>query len=198
MLSATRRGVRGEVFTDYAQYEKCMGIAELNWERCKKGQPRIDPYPVSIRSRRNLLAETKRISDIQQLKRAIQQSNELSKQGEDEKASALPDDLLARAVREKRVTWIRILSHHAAVISDSMGDVQRVRKYYEQSLASNPDNPMTLHGLAKTLRRQGETELADQCATKSYRAIQHSESEIDRALLELIIDSWPEFRNPQR
>jgi len=35
----------GEVFTDDEQYEKCMGIAELNWDRCKKGQPRIQPDP---------------------------------------------------------------------------------------------------------------------------------------------------------
>ena len=133
------------------------------------------------------------MSDLEQLKRVIQQSSELSKLGQDEKALNLLDDSLGQAVRENRVMWIRILSHHAAVISDSMGDHSRIRRYYEQSLASNPDNPMALYGLAKALHRQGETELAKEYATKCFRSVQHSESQLDRGLVELIVATWPEF-----
>ena len=46
MLSATRRGVRGEVFTDYAQYEKCMGIAELNWDIYASNNPVANEDPL--------------------------------------------------------------------------------------------------------------------------------------------------------
>jgi len=134
------------------------------------------------------------MSDLDQLKDTIQRSSELSKQGEDEKALALLDDALTRAVLENKTRWIRTLSHHAAVISDSIGDLHRVRRYYEQSLASDPDNSKALYGLANALQRQGETELAKQYATKCYRSIRDSESDLDRALLELVLDGWPEFR----
>lgn len=133
------------------------------------------------------------MSNLEQLKHVIQQSSELSKVGEDEKALALLDDALTRAVRENQVMWVRILSHHAAVISDSIGDLRRVRSYYEQSLASNPENTRSLYGLARALQREGETNLAMQYASKCYESIQNSEDELDRALLELLLDSWPEF-----
>lgn len=35
----------GEIITDDLEYEACMEIAWLNYERCKKGQPRIEPDP---------------------------------------------------------------------------------------------------------------------------------------------------------
>ena len=133
------------------------------------------------------------MSDLERLKLTIQRSSELSRQGQDEEALALLDDSLAQAARENRVMWIRILSHHAAVISESMGDHRRVRHYYEQSLVSNPNNRMALYGLAKALYRQGETELAKQYAAKCYQSIQDSESHLDRALLELVLDTWPEL-----
>lgn len=37
----------GEVFTDDTEYDACMDIALLNWERCTWGQERIDPNPRS-------------------------------------------------------------------------------------------------------------------------------------------------------
>ncbi len=133
------------------------------------------------------------MSDLDQLQDTIQRSSELSKQGEDERALALLDDALTRAVLENRTTWIRILSHHAAVISDSIGDLHRVRRYYEKSLASDPDNSKALYGLANALQRQGETELAKRYATKCYQSIRDSESDLDQALLELVLHGWPEL-----
>jgi hypothetical protein len=35
----------GEHFTDDWEYETCMEVAWLNYQRCKNGQPRIDPDP---------------------------------------------------------------------------------------------------------------------------------------------------------
>jgi hypothetical protein len=54
------------------------------------------------------------MSDLEQLKHVIRQSSELSKLGEDEKALALIDDVLAQAVRENRVMWVRIWSKNSS------------------------------------------------------------------------------------
>jgi len=134
------------------------------------------------------------MTELEQLKRVIKQSSDLSRGGQDLQALALLDESLTLAIRENRAMWIRILSHHAAVISDSMGDAFRVRQYYERSLAANPDNPMALYGLAKALQRLGEAELAKEYATRSYRAVQHNDGALERGLIELIAATWPEIR----
>lgn len=133
------------------------------------------------------------MSEIDQLKQTIQRSSELSKRGKHDEALALLDSALRSAVLENRTTWIRTLSSHAAVISDSVGDLHRVRRYYEQSLASDPDNYRSLYGLANALQRLGETRLARQYAAKCYRAIRGSENELDSALQDLLLEGWPEL-----
>jgi hypothetical protein len=54
---------------------------------------------------------------------------------------------------------------------------------------------MALYGLAKTLQRTGEKELAARYAGKCYDSIQDSKSEFDRALLDMVVANWPELRN---
>jgi tetratricopeptide (TPR) repeat protein len=112
--------------------------------------------------------EETQMSDLERLKRIVQQGGDLSKLGQDEDALVLLDEAITEAVRNNQVMRVRILSHHAAVTSDSIGDRQRVRHYFEQSLASNPNNSRALFGLAKALHREGKTELAKQYADKCY------------------------------
>jgi tetratricopeptide (TPR) repeat protein len=134
------------------------------------------------------------MTDLDGLKSIIKQSSELSKLGQDEKALTLLDDSLIAATQENRTMWIRILAQHAAVISDSIGDVRRVRRYYEQSLAANPDNARALYGLAKALQREGDAERAKEYAVRCYHVLQQGRgSELDRALLELVVAGWPEL-----
>jgi Tfp pilus assembly protein PilF len=133
------------------------------------------------------------MSDIERLKRAIHDSNELWKLGEYKRALKLLDDSIAEAIKENRSSWIRTLSHHAAVIASSAGDLRLVKHYYEQSLAHNPENPRALYGLANVSLEQGETEQAKRYATKCYEAIRQSDDEIDRGLLELLAKQWPEL-----
>ena len=132
--------------------------------------------------------------DKDPLKDILLKSMELSKVGRQEEAFALLDESLSEAVRENRLMWIPILCRHAAVISDSIGNLQRTKHYYEQSLGFDPHDVGSLYGLANALQRQGETQLAKQYASKCFQSIQHSEKELDRAVLELILKSWPEFR----
>jgi len=105
---------------------------------------------------------------IDHLRRVIDQSSELSKQGNNPKALELLDDEIARAVRESRGIWTSTLSRHASAIADQMGDLGLVRRYRELCLAHDPDNPLTLLSLAEVLDRQGEDTLAKEYAVKSY------------------------------
>ncbi len=65
-----------------------------------------------------------KVMEIDLLKSVINGSSELSKQGQNEKALRLLDDSIAEAIRTNRSMWIRVLSRHAAAISDSMGDLR--------------------------------------------------------------------------
>jgi Tfp pilus assembly protein PilF len=133
------------------------------------------------------------MSDLDQLKGIIQQSHKLSRQGHPAKGLALLDDSLSRAVQENRVAWIRTLCRHAAVISDAMGNQQQATNYYKKSLASNPNDPVALYGLAQALRRQGETVAAKECASKCYRVVLHTEAPVRQLLMEMILEDWPEL-----
>jgi len=135
------------------------------------------------------------MSSLEQLRLAVNSSSELWKAGAHEKALKLLDDAIAAAIKEKDSSSIRTLSQHAAVMANWVGDLRRVRYYYEQSLAYNPENPMALYGLARVSAEEGEHDLAKRYAARCYQAVLHSDDEIDRGLLELIAKQWPELRS---
>jgi hypothetical protein len=130
---------------------------------------------------------------IDRLKGIINESSELSKQGNNSKALDLLDDEIALAIRQSRGTWVCTLSRHASVIADQMGDLGLVRRYREQCLAHDPDNPLTLLSLAEVLDRQGEDALAKEYAVKSYQLSVRRDTELDRAVVESISKQWPEI-----
>lgn len=134
------------------------------------------------------------MSEVDQLKSVVNESSELSRLGENQKALKLLDDSIAQAMRENRSRWVQVLSRHAAVISDQMGDLGLARNYREQCLACDPDDPLALYTLADVLSRQGHPDLAKDYAVKSYQLAANSEEEDDRALIELIAKRWPEIR----
>ena len=45
------------------------------------------------------------------------------------------------------------------------------------------------------LLRQGETQAAEQYARKAYELSAHEDTEIDRALAEMILKQWPEIEH---
>ncbi|HSY64350.1 MAG TPA: hypothetical protein VK829_07110 [Terriglobales bacterium] len=131
---------------------------------------------------------------IDRLKNAINNSSELSERGQNRKALTLLDDEIAHAVGENKNIWVCTLSRHASVIADQMGDLGLVRRYRELCLAHDPDNPLTLLGLAEVLDRQGEKALAKDYAIRSYQlSAQRGTPELDCAVMESISKQWPEI-----
>jgi len=119
---------------------------------------------------------------------------DLLERDEHQEALKLLDESIAEAIQQRQISWIHILCHHAAVISNFMGDLQLEKHYYEQSLASNAENPMALYGLAKIAREQGELEIARQYAERCHKAIVEGDDEIVKAgLLDLVVMHWPEL-----
>ena len=99
-----------------------------------------------------------------QYKGVMSASTKLVRQNDNEGALRLLDDAIAVAIRENESQWVLTLSHHAAVISNFLGDLSLVKHYYEQSLALNPENPRALSGLADVAKEQGELKLAKEYA----------------------------------
>ena len=132
------------------------------------------------------------MADLDLLKDAIGQSNELWKRGQHQEALKILDDSIAKAKQENRGLWVKILSRHASVISGSLGDLGLERRYCEQVLAYQPDDALALFGLADVLFRQSQPDLAKRYAAKSYALVAHSNTDMDRGLAELLTKKWPE------
>ena len=125
---------------------------------------------------------------------AMSNSVRLMERDEHQEALKLLDESIAEAIQERQISWIHILCHHAAVISNFMGNLQLEKHYYEQSLAFNAENPMALYGLAKIAREQGELEIARRYAGRCHKAIVEGDDEIAKAgLLDLVLVHWPEL-----
>ncbi len=133
------------------------------------------------------------MTEIDRIKRVVQESNEYSRTGENAKALKLLDESIAEAIRENDGRRVRVLSRHAAVISDHSGDLALVRRYCEQSLAYSPDDAFVRYSLADALLRQGQAEEGKQYAISSYKLSVQQGSERARSLVELILKRWPEL-----
>jgi hypothetical protein len=121
---------------------------------------------------------------------AISSSAKLSPEDGD-KALRLLDDAIELAISEHENRWVLTLSHHAAVISNFLGKAELVKRYYQQSLASNPDNSRALYGLAIVAKQQGELELAKDYAVRCHKALLSGDDFLRDAQLELLLKHWP-------
>ena len=127
---------------------------------------------------------------------AMSASTKLMQQGDNEKALQLLDDVIAMAISENEDRWVLTLSHHAAVISNFLGNLPRVKHYYEKSLEFNPENPRALYGLADVAKEQGELELAKQYAARCYKALIEGDDFLKKERLETLLKKWPEISQP--
>jgi len=125
-------------------------------------------------------------------KDAMSASTKLMQQDENEEALRLLDDAIAMAVSESENQWVLTLSHHAAVISNFLGNLSLVKHYYQKSLAFNPENPRALSGLADVAKEQGELELAKEYAVRCYKALMEGDDFLKDARLEMLLKKWPE------
>jgi Tfp pilus assembly protein PilF len=125
---------------------------------------------------------------------AISKSVELEKRGEHAPAVELSDEAIAGAIRDGDVRWIRTLCHHAAIMSRSAEDRASAKRYYEQSLASDPENARALYGLAAIALHESDPVTARQYATRCHMSMLRSDDEILKAsLLDLIEKNWPDL-----
>jgi hypothetical protein len=131
------------------------------------------------------------MADLDLLKDAVDQSTKLWMSGQHREALELLDKWIARAKSEDRDIWVKVLSMHACLISDSINDLGRTKQYCEDVLAREPDNPLALSALADVLFRQGETDLAKRYAVKSYALVANSSTQEGRGLFELLTKKWP-------
>ena len=106
----------------------------------------------------------------------------------------LLDEAIAEAIRDDDIRRVRTLCHHAASVSRFNGDWVSVKRYYEQSLACDPENARALYGLAAVALHEGDPVTARQYATRCYTSILCSDDEILKlGLLDLIVKNWPEL-----
>jgi len=130
-------------------------------------------------------------------KDAVSSSTKLSQQGDNDEALRLLDGAITMASKENERQWVLTLSHHAAVISNFLGNLSRVKHYYQQSLAFNPENPRALSGLADVAKQEGELELASEYAARCYKALMEGDDFLKGARLEALLKKWPEVARPK-
>jgi len=124
---------------------------------------------------------------------AMTASTKLTQQNDNEEALRLLDDAIAMAISENENQMVLTLSHHAAVISNFLGNLSQVKHYYEKSLEFNPENPRALFGLADVAKEQGELELAKEYAARYYKALMEGDDFLRDSRLERLLKKWPEL-----
>jgi|SRR5438477_4997115 len=124
----------------------------------------------------------------------ITKSVELEKRGEHAPAMELLDEAIAGAIADGDVRWIRTLCHHASIISRFTENRASAKRYYEQSLAADPENARALYGLASIALDEGDPVTARQYATRCRTSVFRSDDEIlKQGLLDLLAKNWPEL-----
>jgi tetratricopeptide (TPR) repeat protein len=127
---------------------------------------------------------------------AMSATTKLMQQDRNEEALRLLDDAITVAMSENESRWVLTLSHHAAVISNFLGNLKLEKRYYQQSLSFNPENPRALLGLANVSEEQGEPELAKSYAARCYKALTDGDDFLKDSLLERLLNKWPEVLPP--
>lgn len=156
----------------------------------------LNPSPRKTCWRRMLkfLSAVTTMDNFEQVRRAVNGSVELWRLGKQQQALKLLNDAIADSIRDKAGRSVCTLCHHAAVLCQSAGAVGMVKHYYEQSLTHSPENPRALYGLAKVALEQGNADLAEAYAKRSYAATVQEDDEIAKhGLLDLIALHWPEI-----
>jgi tetratricopeptide (TPR) repeat protein len=127
---------------------------------------------------------------------AMSATTKLMQQDRNEEALRLLDGAITVAMSENESRWVLTLSHHAAVISNFLGNLKLEKRYYQQSLSFNPENPRALLGLANVSEEQGEPELAKSYAARCYKALTDGDDFLKDSLLERLLNKWPEVLPP--
>jgi hypothetical protein len=95
---------------------------------------------------------------------------------------------------QDRKLRMRLLGGFAAVTAAQIGDLKTERRYCEERLAYNPEDPMALYHMADCLARQGETDEARRRAADCRKAASLKGDEIGKGIVELIEKQFPELK----
>ena len=139
------------------------------------------------------MSDTKDYQPWHRYSDAITASAKLA-QADGDKALRLVDDAIAVAINENDNLWVVKLDHHAAVIATFLGKTELSKRYYQESLALSPENPVALYGLAKAAKDEGDFGLAKEFAASCHTALMEGEDFLRDArleTLETLLKDWP-------
>ena len=143
-------------------------------------RPTVNQSPAEAEQGRQLVETVRRVGD-------------LVSRGDGPSALQLLDDFMGEPGQGRELR-VRLLGSFAAITAESIGDLKTARRYLEEMLGHDPENPFTLYSLADCLARQGETNEAKQYAAKSHElALAHGGTR-GEALVELLEKRFPETR----
>jgi hypothetical protein len=115
-------------------------------------------------------------------------------QADGEKALRPLDDAIALAINENDIRWAVKLDHHAAIIATLLDNTELVKRYYQESLALCPENPVALYGLAKVATNESDVGLAREYAARCREALMEGEvslRDVRLETLETLSKDWP-------
>ena len=101
-----------------------------------------------------------------QFSETIRRVGELVRRGEGQNALRLLDDFMGEPKQDRELR-VRLMGQFAAITASSIGDLKTARRYCEEVVAHNPDDPRALYSLADCLAKQGETNEASRYAVAS-------------------------------
>ena len=116
---------------------------------------------------------------------------DLIKNGERDQAFGALDDILADALSDDQGAWVKTLCGHAVVMAHASGDRHREIKYMKQALPFTKDRQFALYNLAQLLLLDGQTSVAEQCASEAYELSTVVEGQDNRDLVAAILKTWP-------
>jgi hypothetical protein len=126
-------------------------------------------------------------------------SIELTKSGHHREALSLADEWIANTESKNGTTSsVQFMRLHAGVIARAINDLPLVRRYCEHILSQEPENVLALYTLADVLFLQGENDLGRCQAARAYALVRDSSGRVDRDILELLIERWPEIDSWKR
>ena len=124
---------------------------------------------------------------------AITKSVELEKVGEHASALELWDQAIAEAIGTTMFRGHAPCATTRPSCRDLLKDWALAKRYYQQSLASDPENARALYGLAGVALDEGDPATARQYAKRCRMSILLTDDEILRVgLLDLIAKNWPD------
>jgi tetratricopeptide (TPR) repeat protein len=127
------------------------------------------------------------------LRDIMSQSIELSKAGKIEEALDVLDKFLAKDNHKNAAIEIPIVSRHAEVLADVIGDRPRVRRYHEMILPYASDQAFAFYNLAQLYLRDSLADEARKWAIKSYELCGPQGTEANQDLSSAILKQWPDI-----